>query len=255
MDPARYDVSVVALSAGQRRPQAAAGRRSMSSSSMSPTTRSRSARSRPTWPRSGPDVIHTHMYPGRDRRDPRGDGARRDRPAPAVRRLDRPFEPHPLRRGPRAILRELTPHMDQLIAVSRAIEHKLVDEDRATGARSASSTTAWTSSATTTRSRAARCPRNTAWRPARRSSGSSPGWSRRRATRPCSRPGRRSCAPCPDAYLLIVGEGAGATRSRRRRASCGSPTGSCSPAAATTSRRSPPRWTSPSCRPIARRRA
>ena len=41
----------------------------------------------------------------------------------------------------------------------------------------------------------------------------------------------------PDAYLLIVGEGSRcATRSRRRRASCGSPTGSSSPAAATTCR-------------------
>jgi len=29
-----------------------------------------------------------------------------------------------------ALLRELTPHMDRLIAVSRAIEHKLVDEER-----------------------------------------------------------------------------------------------------------------------------
>ena len=73
--------------------------------------------------------------------------------------------------------------------------------------RSASSTTASTSSATTTRSRAARCPRSTGWSPARRSSASSRGWSRRRATRRCSRPGRPSCAPCPDAYLLIVGEG------------------------------------------------
>ena len=30
------------------------------------------------------------------------------------------------------LLRELTPHMDRLIAVSKAIEHKLVDEDRTT---------------------------------------------------------------------------------------------------------------------------
>ncbi len=42
---------------------------------------------------------------------------------------------------------------------------------------------------------------------ARRSSASSRGWSRRRATRRCSRRGRASCARCPDAYLLIVGEG------------------------------------------------
>lgn len=32
----------------------------------------------------------------------------------------------------RTLLRELTPHMDHLIAVSRAIEHKLVDEERTT---------------------------------------------------------------------------------------------------------------------------
>ena len=32
----------------------------------------------------------------------------------------------------RALLRALTPHMDRLIAVSRAIEHKLVDEERTT---------------------------------------------------------------------------------------------------------------------------
>ena len=85
---------------------------------------------------------------------------------------------------------------------------------------------------------------------------SSPGSSRRRATRRCSRRGRRVLRAVPDAYLLIVGEG-----SRRDaleapgRASCGSPTGSSSPAGATTSRRSPPRSTSPSCRPTARRRA
>ena len=91
----------------------------------------------------------------------------------------------------------LTPHMDRLIAVSRAIERKLVDERHGRTSRSAWSTTASTSSATTTRRPAARSTRNTGWSPARRSSAWSRGWSRRRAIRRCSRRGRRSCARSP----------------------------------------------------------
>ena len=130
---------------------------SPSSSSTSRTTRSRSAPWRPTSPRSGADVVHDHMYRAEIVGDAGGHRARRGRPAPAVRRRHGPLEPRPLRRGPRELLRELTPQMDQLIAVSKAIERKLVDEGRDDRARSASSTTASTSSATTTRSRAARC--------------------------------------------------------------------------------------------------
>ena len=61
---------------------------------------------------------------------------------------------------------------------------------------------------------------------ARRSSASSRGWSPRRATRRCSRPGPHVLRAVPDAYLLIVGEGSrGATRSRRRPRAADRPPG------------------------------
>ncbi len=89
-------------------------------------------------------------------------------------------------------VRLLTPQMNHVIAVSRAIEAKIAGEGRE-GAPSAGSTTALTSSATTTRSRAARCAASTAWTTTPRSWASSAGSSSRRATPRCSRRGR-SCS-------------------------------------------------------------
>ena len=111
----------------------------------------------------------------------------------------------PLRRGPRAAP-AADAAIDHLIAVSTAIERKIADEGR-DGAPVSSSTTAWTSSATTTRSRAARCATSTAWSRGRSSWASSPGWNPRRVIPRSSRPGRRSSARVPNAYLIIVGEG------------------------------------------------
>ena len=51
--------------------------------------------------------------------------ARREGLQAAGRHLDRAFEPRPLRRGSRRTLRQLTPLMDRLIVVSKAIERKI----------------------------------------------------------------------------------------------------------------------------------
>src|SRR5574338_1283267 len=75
------------------------------------------------------DVIHTHMY----RAETIG-----TRAALALAELGhrRPYVVSTIHssrirsEADRQHLRDLTPHMDQLIAVSRAIEHKLVDEER-----------------------------------------------------------------------------------------------------------------------------
>ena len=76
-----------------------------------------------------PDVVHAHMYRAetvatRAVLALAGIGHRRPYLVSTV---------HSSRirsREDQELLRELTPHMDQLIAVSRAIEHKLVDEER-----------------------------------------------------------------------------------------------------------------------------
>ena len=129
------------LSDGQRRAQAQRPG-SRSTSSTSPTTRCASRRRRAPRATSARRRPQPHV-PRRGRRHTRGDRARRSGPAAAVRRLDGPLEPRPLRRGPRAPAR-LTPSMDQLIAVS--VDRR---EARRRGPhrrrRSASSTTASTS--------------------------------------------------------------------------------------------------------------
>ena len=77
-----------------------------------------------------PDVVHNHMYRAETRR-------RRGRPSPSARsatggrtscRPSTRAASAPRRTG--EMLRDLTPHMDQLIAVSRAIERKIDDEGR-----------------------------------------------------------------------------------------------------------------------------
>ena len=99
IDRSRYDVSVVALSAGSavRKLQRAG----------IPGPRHRRARRRHRGrrarraPRRGPRRRRPHAHvPRRDRRDARGAGPRRDRPPSAVPRLDDPLEPDPLERGP-----------------------------------------------------------------------------------------------------------------------------------------------------------
>ena len=160
--------------------------------------------------------------PGRAGRDPGGDRPRRDRPAAAVRRLDRPLEPGPVRGGPARAA-----HPDP--ADGPAHRRLPVDRREAPprGSRHrpdlSSSTTGSTSSATTTRTRAARCARSTGCPPRARSSASSPGSSRRRATRRSSRPGRRSSPPCPTRPSSSSARAAGARRSRRMATSSGSP--------------------------------
>ncbi len=79
-----------------------------------------------------PDVIHTHMY----RADVVGTKAAM---ALAERGLRRPYVVSTVHSSrirsheDRELLRQLTPHMDQLIAVSKSIERKIADEHR-TGA-------------------------------------------------------------------------------------------------------------------------
>ena len=180
---------------------------SRSSSSTSPTTRSRSARWRRTWPRSGADVVHTHMYRADTVGDPGGHGARRDRPPPAVRRLDRPLEPRPLERGPRRCSRGLTPHMDRLIAVSRSIERKLHRGGPGRDPGATSSTTASTSSATTTRSRAARCRDEYGMEPGSQIVGVVARLEPEKGHPTLFEAWPIVLRAVPDAYLLVVGEG------------------------------------------------
>ena len=137
----------------------------------------------------------------------------------------------------RELLRDLTPHMDQLIAVSQDDRAQARRRRPRRRARSSASTTASTCRATTTRRRAARSPRSTASSRARSSSASSRGSSPRRATRPCSRPGHGPRARSRTPTCSSSARARGARRSRRRPASCGDrPPRSSSPAAATTSR-------------------
>ena len=93
-------------------------------------------------------------------------------------------------------LRELTPHMDRLIAVSKAIEHKLVDEQRC-----AAPVTLVYNGVDLDRydNQEACCtlPEEYGMEPGRRSWAWSRGLSRRRAIRRCSKRGRRCSARCP----------------------------------------------------------
>ncbi len=78
-----------------------------------------------------PDVVHNHMY----RAEVVGTRAVMALAAAGGRKPLVVSTVHSSRIRPaadRALLRELTPHMDRLIAVSRAIERKIADEGRAT---------------------------------------------------------------------------------------------------------------------------
>ncbi len=85
-------------------------------------------------------------------------------PGPPVPRRDRPLVAGPEQRRTASSWSGMTPAIDRLIAVSKAVVAKLEREGR-TGRRPwSSSTTAWTWTATTTPRRAAPCPRSTASR-------------------------------------------------------------------------------------------
>ena len=117
---------------------------SRSSSSTSPTTRSPSARVAAHLADVRPDVVHNHMYRaelvGTRAAIALGEAGHRRPYVVGTVHSSRVRSPEDRGRS-----RRLTPQMDHLIAVSRAI----VAEDRrraaATGRRSRSSTTAWTS--------------------------------------------------------------------------------------------------------------
>ena len=193
-DPAstatRYDVSVVVAVGGQRRPQARSGPASTVIVIDEPDDAIAVGALAAHLAEVRPDVIHTHMYRAEIVGTKAALALARDRPPPAVRRLDGPLVAASAPTEDRELLRDLTPHMDQLIAVSqgdRAQDRRRGPDGRAGPAHLQRRRPR---RATTTRRRAARCPRSTAWSPARRSSASSRGWSPRRATRRCSRPGR-----------------------------------------------------------------
>jgi hypothetical protein len=96
----------------------------------------------------------------------------------------------------RELISRLTPSMDHLIAVSRAIVRKLEDEGR-TGAPISLIYNGVDLTRYAEPMSAARCTTSSRSRSGRRSSASSRASSPRRATRPCSRRGRPSSRPCP----------------------------------------------------------
>ncbi len=195
IDTARYDVSVVALSAGSAvRKLLKAGIPVLVIDDPDDAIAVGALAAHLAEVRA--DVVHAHMYRAETvaTRAVIALGEAGQRKPYVVATIH--SEPDPLGRGPAAPARADAVHGppdrrlegDRAQAVRRAAHHR-PGEPR--------STTASTSSATTTRRRAARCPRSTGWSPGRRSSAWSPGWSRRRATRRCSRRGRRCSAPAP----------------------------------------------------------
>ena len=135
----------------------------------------------------------------------------------------------------RRVLRLLTPRIDRLIAVSRSIVDKLHHEGR-----DAAPISLIHNGVDLERydHQGPCCTlREEYGLPSEvRSSASWPGSSRRRATRRCSRRGRRSWLPCRMPPCSSSVRAAGARPSRRWLTSWASPTGSSSPAGATTSR-------------------
>ncbi|MFP5341767.1 MAG: glycosyltransferase [Candidatus Limnocylindria bacterium] len=128
MDPDRYDVSVVSLSPGSAvRKLQRAGIPVLVIDEPDDAIAVGALAAHLAEVR--PDVIHNHMY----RAETVG-----TRAAIALGEVGqrRPYVVSTIHSSrvrsdaDRQHLRELTPHMDQLIAVSRAIEHKLVDEER-----------------------------------------------------------------------------------------------------------------------------
>ncbi len=128
LDPARYDVSIVALSAGSAvRKLERAGFEVLVIDEPDEAIAVGALAAHLSEVRA--DVIHNHMF----RSETIG-----TRAAMALAEIGhrRPYVVSTIHSSrirsaeDRQHLRDLTPHMDQLIAVSKAIEHKLVDEER-----------------------------------------------------------------------------------------------------------------------------
>ncbi len=180
-----------------------------------------------------PDVIHNHMY----RAELVGTRAAIALGAAGHRRPYIVSTVHSSRirsDEDRRVLQILTPQIDQLIAVSRAIEAKIHDEGR-TGAPvrliyNGVDLARYdeTEPCCTFREQYGIEPDSVVV------GASLPGSSPRRATRPCSRPGRPSCGPSPTHPARSSARAAARPSSSSRRRRSGSPTGSCSPAGATT---------------------
>ena len=194
MDPDRFDVSVVSLSSGSavRKLQRAGVRR----------PRHRRARRRDRGRRTGRAPrrcpARRHPQPHVPRRARRHAGGDRASARSGHRRPYIVSTVHSSR-----VRSEEDREMLRAADAADGPAHRGVQDDRGQArsrkagrrARSGASTTASTCRATTTPSRAARSPRSTAWSRAPRSSASWRGSSPRRATRRCSRRGRRCCAP------------------------------------------------------------
>ena len=241
-------------------PPSAGSSRRASRSASSTTCRRRGDRGGRRAPRGrqGGRRPQPHV-PRRGHRHAGGVVARRDGPPPAAGRRDGPLVSRVRSDEDRELVRRLTPKMDHLIAVSRAIVRKIEDEGRVgapisliyNGVDLDPLRPSPRSCCTLQR----RVP-DRAGRAARRG---------RRAARAgegppdAARGVARVLAAVPDAHLLIVGEGSRreALEAQARRSGCGSAAlrSVTSPAAATTSRPSPPPSTSPCCRATARRRA
>lgn len=128
MDPARYDVSIVSLSPGSAvRKLERAGFEVLVIDEPDDALAVRALAAHLVEVRA--DVIHNHMF----RAETVGTRAALALADSGQRRPYVVSTIHSSRirsEEDRQHLRDLTPHMDQLIAVSRAIEHKLVDEER-----------------------------------------------------------------------------------------------------------------------------
>ena len=224
------------LALGRAAPCASSsGRGSRCWSSRSPTIRSRSARWPRTWRRSArTSSTPTCIAPRRSRRARSSPWAR---PASAGRTWSRPRIPAASGRSPTAqTLLELTPQFDRLIAVSKSSEAKLIAEGRATVPISL----IYNGVDLQRYDHQEPCctlPEEYGMEPGSKIVGvvarlepekGHPtlleAWPRRPPGGP------RRLSPASSARAVA------GTRSRRRRASCASPTGSSSPAAATTCR-------------------
>ena len=205
LDPARYDVSVVSLSAGsavRKLQRAGVSVLVIDEPDDSIAVGALAAH----LAELRPDVVHAHMYRAET-------VAARAVIALGEAGQRRPYlvaTAHSSRvrsEADRKALLDLTPTLrsaHRRLEVERGKAHRRGPGDRP---GHGSSTTASTSSATTTRSRAARSPRSTAWSPGRRSSGVVARLEPEKGHPTLLEAWPGVLRAVPDAYLLIVGEG------------------------------------------------